>query len=91
MIIEHRTFALASDASEAALLELDRVAQTEVVPFLAGFVRRTTARSADGAWLVETLWYDEGSADAAGDGTVGGFDALWEPRSVHVARWTTLD
>jgi hypothetical protein len=92
MIIEHRTFRLAAGAGEAAFLAADERVQTEVAPFQHGFIRRTTARGTDGRWLVETLWYDDRCADgaAAGGAAVEGFDALVDPGSVHVERWTAL-
>ena len=65
MIIEHHTFRLADDVAEEAFLEADRQVQTEFAPFRAGFIRRTTARAADGEWLVETLWGTPDDAEAA--------------------------
>lgn len=94
MIIEHRTFRLAAGAGEGQLLEADRRIQTEVAPFQHGFIRRTTARGADGRWLVETLWSSDVDAVAAAepDGpAVEAFRVCVDPASVEVVRWTTLD
>ena len=94
MIIEHRTFRLAAGADEAQLLEADRRIQAEVAPFEHGFIRRTTARGADGRWLVETLWSSDVDAIAAAeeDGpAVDAFRVCVDPASVEVVRWTTLD
>lgn len=94
MIIEHRTFRLAAGADEGQLLEADRRVQTEVAPFQHGFIRRTTARGADGRWLVETLWFGDVDAVAAaedGGPAVEAFRVCVDPASVEVVRWTTLD
>jgi len=94
VIIEHRTFRLAEGVDEDAFLDADRRVQQEVAVFQEGFVRRTTARGADGAWLVETVWDDDACADAAaGERTDPGraLDACIEPASEQVLRWTTLD
>lgn len=94
MIIEHRTFRLASSADEAAFLAADRLVQAEVAPFQHGFIRRTTARAADGRWLVETLWFSDVDAIAAAEEDGPAVEALRvcvDPASVDVVRWTTLD
>lgn len=94
MIIEHRTFRLAAGANEGALLDADRRVQAELAPFQHGFIRRTTARHADGRWLVETLWYDEVCAAAAAEEArpaAEAIAALIEPGTERIDRWTTLD
>jgi hypothetical protein len=63
--------------------------QTELVPNLAGFVRRTTARGENGEWLVVTLWSSAAEADAAPAAT--DFMALVDPASVSLQRYATLD
>lgn len=93
MIIEHRTFRLAAGTAEADFLAADRRVQQEAAPFRDGFVRRTTARGDDGRWLVETLWYDEASADAAAASpspVEDAFDALVDLASQRIERWTDL-
>jgi heme-degrading monooxygenase HmoA len=95
VLVETLELRLAPGADTAAFLDADRRVQTELVPNQPGFLRRTTARGADG-WLVITLWRDEADADA--------FAALAERSDVHrefVAfadalsvvrkRYTTLD
>ena len=80
MLIENLTFRLASGVDEDDFLEADRKVQTELVPNLPGFVRRTTARGEDGGWLVVTLW---GSADDANAAPAASeFMALLDPASV---------
>lgn len=94
MIIEHRTFRLATGSDEAAFLAADRGIQTEVAPFQHGFIRRTTARGADGRWLVEVLWSSDVDAIAGAEVDGPAVEALRvcvDPASVEVVRWTTLD
>jgi heme-degrading monooxygenase HmoA len=65
-MIQVETFRLAPDGGEEDFLTADRRVQTELVPFIDGFVRRTTARSLDGPeWTVVTLWASPESADEA--------------------------
>jgi hypothetical protein len=89
VLIENLTFRLASGVDEADFLEADRKVQTELVPNLTGFIRRTTARGSDGEWLVVTLWASAAEADAAPPAT--DFMALVDPASVSVQRYSTLD
>ena len=60
-----------------------------------GMMRRTTARSADGEWLVVQLWGDEASADAAAeaagaDPDVAALHALADPASLSTRRYEDL-
>ena len=96
VIIEHLEFRPRPDATTDALLDADRAVQTAWAPFQRGFVRRTTARSDDGRWLVETLWGDAESAAVAGaaatsDEVPAALLALADADSVRVQRWETLD
>lgn len=94
MIIEHRTFRLASGTDEASFLAADHRVQTDVAPFQRGFIRRTTARGDDGRWLVETLWYSDVDAIAASEAdgpAIDSFHVCVDPASVHLERWSTLD
>lgn len=94
MIIEHRVFRLAPGVTDDEFLAADRRVQTEVAVFAPGFVRRTTAKSDDGRWLVETLWDSEADADAAlraGDEVSAAFASMIEPKSESVERFRTLD
>jgi hypothetical protein len=61
-----------------------------------GLVRRTTARSDDGEWIVVDLWQSASDADACAqrwerDPVVAEFVALVDGRSVRTQRFTTLD
>lgn len=94
MLIEITTFRLADGADENAFLDADSRIQTEFIPNLPGFVRRTTARGEE--WLVVTLWGSESDALAAEelaltDPVVRVFDALVDASTVRTARYTTLD
>ena len=94
MIIEHHTFRLAAGVDEAGFLDADRRVQTEFAPFRAGFIRRTTARSMDGRWLVETLWGTPDDAEAAArsdDPVMSDFLACVDPSTAEVRHYETLD
>jgi hypothetical protein len=96
MVIETTTFRLAAGADEAAFLAADYGVQTEFVPYQRGFTRRTTARGADGEWIVVVLWDSVADAEscarlAPGDAAVAAFDALVDPRSRTTRRYETLD
>lgn len=64
-MIENHTFRLADGVDPAGFRELDARVQQEIAYQHAGIVRRTTARSADGEWLVSTIWQSAAHADAA--------------------------
>jgi heme-degrading monooxygenase HmoA len=96
VLIENLTFRLAAGTDESAFLDADRKVQTDFIPNLPGFVRRTTARGDGGEWLVVTLWGSAEAADAATDQAVtapepSAFMALVDPASVTVTRYATLD
>jgi hypothetical protein len=95
-VIEVTTFRLRPDAGETEFLDADRRVQTEFIPNHSGFLRRTTARRGDGAWLVVTLWASDADADASAakavdDADVGRLMSFVDPTSVHVGRYRTLD
>jgi hypothetical protein len=95
-VIEITTFRLIPDAKEEAFLDADRRVQTEVVPNHAGFLRRTTARSRDGEWLVMVLWRSTQDADTSGHVAADHpvtheFMALVDVATVTTARYSTLD
>ena len=88
MLVEVLTFRLMDGADEEAFLAADKRVQA-MVSSLEGFVRRTTARGADGEWLVLCSWWGSSSADAAPADQ--GFAALIDPSSVDRRRYDTLD
>ncbi|HEX7168767.1 MAG TPA: hypothetical protein VF230_17445 [Acidimicrobiales bacterium] len=92
MIVETRTFRLADGATDDSFLVADSRVQTEALPNRPGFLRRTTARAADGEWLVVTLWGTEQDAVDADAATadhpaVLAFDELVDRASVIVRRY----
>lgn len=95
-VVETLTFRLAADTDEAAFLDADRRVQTEFVPNLPGFMRRTTARGRDGEWLVVVLWSSESDAEAASKlakdhPATNAFDALVDASTAEMKRYSTLD
>jgi hypothetical protein len=64
-VIENQTFRLAAGADEDEFRAADARAQQEIAYQQRGLVRRTTARSDDGEWLVSTIWSTSADADAA--------------------------
>ena len=86
-LIEHRTFRLVDGADSAAFVAADARFQTEVAYLQPGIIRRTTARAADGEWLVETIWYSAEHADACPPPP----DELVDAATVRVRRYETLD
>lgn len=86
MIVDTLVFRLADGVDEATFLDADRRAQTDVYYQHPGCLRRTTARGADGEWLVTVLW--ESSDDDVPLGELGG---LLDPASVRRGRYSTLD
>ena len=96
-LIEIQRFRLVDDATdEAAFLAADRQVQIEFAYQQPGMVRRTTARGADGEWLVVTMWASAEDADAAtsragSHAAVAAFRALVDGASLSTDRYTTLD
>ena len=94
MIIEHHVFRLAAGVDETDFLAADVAVQTGFAPFQQGFVRRTTARGADGQWLIETFWYSHGDAQAAVDSdhaAVVALAACIDDSAERIDRFETLD
>jgi hypothetical protein len=77
-VIENQTFRLASGVDAADFVADDARIQQEVAYRQPGILRRTTAVSADGEWLVSTLWASADHADGAApilDSLAGHIDA----------------
>lgn len=95
-VIETLTFRLAAGADEAVFLDADTRVQTEFIPNHPGFLRRTTARAADGEWIVVTLWASESDADVSRarwethDATRD-FESMLDASTLRRAVYTTLD
>ena len=95
MIVENRTFRLAEGTSEDDFVRADAECQTDFVYQQPGLIRRTTARGADGSWLVTTLWDSLDDAEAAEraereDPSATGWLALVDPRSMETRRFEAL-
>jgi hypothetical protein len=95
-VIEILQFRLVADADEEAFLAADRRVQTEFAYRQPGLLRRTTARGADGDWIVIDIWRSEDEARAcddrwAHDEVTGEFMSFVDPTSVHTGRYATLD
>lgn len=92
-IVEITTFRLAPDADGGDFLRADQDVQTELYSPAPGFLRRTTARGADGEWVVVTLWRSEADADAVDGGhpAARAFARLVAPDSLTVRRYEPLD
>jgi hypothetical protein len=65
VVVETATYRLRAGADEAAAVVADHDVQVSFANHQHGMLRRTTARAADGEWLVVTLWASEGDALAA--------------------------
>jgi len=64
-VIENQTFRLADGVDASAFIAEDGRVQQEIAYGQPGILRRTTAVSADGEWLISTLWASAELADAA--------------------------
>lgn len=92
MIVELLTFRPRAGVSEDELLAAESRACREFTHLQAGIVRRMTAVSDDGEWLVVQLWADEATADAAAaaaatDPAIGALHALADPASLTTRRY----
>jgi hypothetical protein len=92
MIIEITTFRLLADVSTEDFLAADKAVQQEVFPNTKGYLRRTTAHSHGGEWLVVVLWasgadIDEFNARVTGDPVQLAFDALIDRATIRATRY----
>ena len=90
------TFRLRPETDEEAFLALDTRMQTELAYHEAGLVRRTTARSAGGRWLVIEIWRSEEDADASASDRAdsslhGEYRSLIDGQALQSDRFTTFD
>jgi hypothetical protein len=88
-------FRLAAETSENDFLAADRRLQTDFAYRQPGLLRRTTARSNNGDWLVIDFWRKDGDADSCAerweqDQIAQSFMDLIDRRSVRVERFWTL-
>lgn len=95
-MIEVMRFRLRSGIDEAAFRQADARLQTEFAYRQPGLARRTTARGADGEWIVIDLWRSAADAEACAsrwdaDPAVASFMALVDAGSVRTERYRELD
>lgn len=95
-MIETFTFRLLEGADEAAFLAVDKRLQSDFAYQQPGLVRRTTARSADGEWIVIDLWWSPEEADACAarwetDPLAQEFMSFVDPSTVKLTRYVELD
>lgn len=95
-MIEIMSFRLRAEADATAFLVADRRVQTEFAYHQPGLLRRTTARSDDGQWVVIDLWQSDNQADASSerwdsDPITAEFMTFVEDGSVRIQRFATLD
>ena len=95
-LIETHTFRLVKGADVGGFLDADRRVQTELMLTKPTFLRRTTARSGDGEWLVVVLWSSERDANISsahfGDHPANAtFTAFVDEATVTSRRYLTLD
>jgi hypothetical protein len=91
VLIEIVTFNLAPGADEAAFLAADQRLQADIAIAQRGLIRRTTARGADGGWLVLTLWASDAAADGAPSLEDAGVSGFVDRATLARSRYTSLD
>jgi hypothetical protein len=95
-VIETHTFRLAEGADMAEFLDADRQVQTELMLRKPTFLRRTTARGAEGDWLVVAIWGSARDADIAraqldDDPATAALMAFVDRPTFTTRRYETLD
>ena len=95
-MIEMMRFRLSPQVSEAEFLLADRAVQEDFAYTQQGLLRRTTARGADGWWIVIDLWRSLKDAQACeekwGDDPITrGFMNLLDEATVKSERYTERD
>ncbi len=93
-VLELTTFRLADGVDEETFLAADERARTQFLYQQPGLARATTARGADGEWLVAVLWASVEDADAAVTASAHDDDALAFDRAITgkaVRRYTPFD
>lgn len=90
------TFRLRPGSDEAAFLAVDKRLQTDFAYQQPGLLRRTTAYSSDGQWLVIDLWASAADADACAvrwesDRIATEFMSFVDRATVTVTRYDLLE
>jgi len=96
MVVETLRFRLVVGADPDAFRVVDDEVQQRFAHHQRGLLRRMTACSADGAWLVVDLWSDAEAADRcdvawAADPVAEAFMAFVDPATVESDRFQTVD
>jgi len=96
VVLETMTFRLAAGADEEAFLAVDKRLQTDFAYQQPGLLRRTTAHSVDGQWIVLDLWASAADADACAvrwesDPIAAEFMAFVDRDTVTVVRYELLE
>ena len=89
-------FTLSPGSPVDEFLAADRALQVDFAYRQPGLLRRTTARAADGTWIVVDLWRAAADADACaarwdGDPVVARFMSYVDGPSVVTERYAELD
>lgn len=95
VVIELMHFRLLAGTHDKDFLAADRRLQTEFAYQQPGLLRRTTARTKNGQWLVIDYWRTDGDADACAeqwdeDPIAQSFMDLIDRSSVQVQRFWTV-
>jgi len=95
-VIEILRFGLRPGADERAFVAADKTLQTDFAYHQPGLLRRTTARAADGGWVVIDLWRSERDADACeqrwrDDPVAARFMSFLDRTTVRTERFSELD
>jgi hypothetical protein len=95
-LIETFQFRLTTGADEATFLAVDKRLQSDFAYQQPGIVRRTTARGANGEWIVIDLWQSAADADACAtrwetDALAQEFMTFVDRDTMRVKRYETLD
>jgi hypothetical protein len=95
-VIEIMRFQLRPGVEASAFRQADARLQSDFAYRQPGLLRRTTARSADGEWVVVDLWRSLADARSCqarwdGDPAVQAFMALVDASTVQRARYFELD
>jgi hypothetical protein len=89
-------FRLRAGVEEREFLQADARLQSDFAYQQPGLLRRTTARTEDGEWLVIDLWRSRSDSEACasrweGDSVVQAFMALIDEASIQTGRYDELD
>ncbi len=91
-VLEIETFHLVDGTSDEAFQALDEQLATWRYVHRAGIRRRTTARSDEGQWLIDTWWDSaERANDDEVDGPVSQWRAMIDDASYERRLFATLD